>query len=146
MATPVKELTHYEVLGLHPHASGKEIRTSYLTLAKKHHPDKAVHADEAIRQINEAYAVLYDPASRGAYDASLSTAKIKEVLSQVRTTREQIDLDAFAAIEDEEGEETTFTYPCRCGGAFTTSATRLADEDDLAHCTGCSGVVRVLIG
>lgn len=145
MATPAKELSHYQVLGVHPHASGKEIRTSYLTLAKAYHPDKAANADEAIRQINEAYAVLHDPVAREAYDASLSSARIKEVTSQARTIREQIHLDAFEANEDEELEETTFTYPCRCGGAFTTTATRLADEDDLAQCTGCSGVVSVLI-
>lgn len=60
-----------EVLGIAPTASKAEIKSAYRNLAKKHHPDKFVHADETQRQhnqatfiaIQEAYDYLYDRAS-----------------------------------------------------------------------------------
>lgn len=135
----------YEVLGITPQASDKEVRSSYLVLAKTYHPDKVADTNEEICRINEAYEVLSDPMAREAYDVSLRDKRIKNASQGPRRAKEKVDLDAFEAVEDKEGVETTFTYPCRCGGSFTTTATRLANDDDVVYCSGCSGVIRVLI-
>ena len=66
----------YDRLGVSPDATDAEVRQAWLRLARTHHPD--AHADPAaraaaeveMRAINEAWAVLGDPARRAAYDAA----------------------------------------------------------------------------
>ena len=70
--------TLYEVLGVQPTASAKEIRTAYRQLALKLHPDKQSSAGgsgfadttERFIKVSEAYATLSDGAKRARYDAS----------------------------------------------------------------------------
>src|SRR4051794_37722910 len=70
--------THYERLGVRPSASTDEIRTAYRTLAQRLHPDRLAGASPAerglaerrMREINESWAVLRDPAARRRYDES----------------------------------------------------------------------------
>lgn len=58
---------YYTVLGLSSDASKEEIKKAYKENCKKYHPDKVQHlgeefktfADEKIKQVNEAYEVLY---------------------------------------------------------------------------------------
>jgi hypothetical protein len=62
------------VLGVAATASDAEIRTAYLDLVKKHHPDRAttyiqkLAATRKLQEVNGAYARLRDPAQRAAYD------------------------------------------------------------------------------
>ena len=66
-------VTHYELLGVDPHAAPDEIQRAYRLLALRHHPDVAPDADpEPMAAINGAWAVLGDPARRRAYDAGLT--------------------------------------------------------------------------
>ena len=59
----------YQVLGVKPSASMKEIRAAYKRLVKKHHPDRLVgvsvealaEAHERMAEINAAYRMLNDP-------------------------------------------------------------------------------------
>lgn len=60
---------YYQILGIKPEASDKEIRKAYLSLTKKYHPDKQGKQlseeeekknDEKMSEINEAYEVLND--------------------------------------------------------------------------------------
>ncbi|MDQ2651140.1 MAG: J domain-containing protein [Actinomycetota bacterium] len=62
---------HYEVLGVAPDASTTEVRQAYLALARTHHPDRPGGDAERMRQVNEAWAVLGDPARRASYDLTL---------------------------------------------------------------------------
>ena len=59
----------YELLQVHPAAERDVIRAAYLCLAKKRHPDAGGTA-EGMAALNEAWAVLGDPARRAAYDAA----------------------------------------------------------------------------
>ena len=62
---------YYGVLGVSKTASDKEIRKAFRKLAAKHHPDKNPGdgaAEEAFKEVNEAYTVLSDPEKRQVYD------------------------------------------------------------------------------
>lgn len=63
----------YNLLGVSRKASREEIKSAFITLSKKHHPDlnppsKSKESNEEFRKINEAYTILMDPAKRSEYD------------------------------------------------------------------------------
>jgi molecular chaperone DnaJ len=62
---------YYEVLGVPRDADRSAIKDAFRRLALKTHPDrnKEPGAEEKFKEIAEAYAVLYDPKKRAAYDA-----------------------------------------------------------------------------
>ncbi|KAJ9156079.1 hypothetical protein NKR23_g866 [Pleurostoma richardsiae] len=62
---------HYETLDVHPDASPAEIKKSFYSLSKKHHPDHNRHDPHASRRfmrISEAYGVLSHADKRLKYD------------------------------------------------------------------------------
>jgi DnaJ-class molecular chaperone len=62
---------YYTVLGVAKDADESEIKRVYRELARKYHPDlnpDSPDAAERFKEINEAYAVLSDRATRGRYD------------------------------------------------------------------------------
>lgn len=62
---------YYEVLGVNKSADENEIKKAYRTLAKKYHPDMNpgdAEAEKKFKEINEAYAVLFDPDKKARYD------------------------------------------------------------------------------
>jgi molecular chaperone DnaJ len=62
---------YYEVLGVSRDADPAVLKTAYRALALRHHPDKNpgdAQAEEAFKQVSEAYAVLSDPDRRARYD------------------------------------------------------------------------------
>jgi molecular chaperone DnaJ len=62
---------YYEVLGVTRQASEEEIKKSYRKLALKFHPDRNPGdkaAEEAFKELGEAYEILSDPQQRAAYD------------------------------------------------------------------------------
>jgi len=69
----------YDILEVAPAASAAEIRASYLKLAREYHPDRVpeyltklrADAEERVKEINEAWTVLSDPARRRKYDLKL---------------------------------------------------------------------------
>lgn len=73
-ATTLGEVTHYEVLGVGETASRDELRQAYLAQARRHHPDRQPDgtdrrtAEARMRDVNQAWAVLGDPARRRQYD------------------------------------------------------------------------------
>ena len=72
----MKTPTHYKVLGVSVDASQKEIVQAYRRLAWRVHPDlqppeRKQRAEEVMKWLNEAYAVLDDPETRARYDATI---------------------------------------------------------------------------
>ena len=69
----------YDVLDVPAWASPDELRAAHRRAVLALHPDTrdaslpAPEADEALRLVNEAWAVLGDPARRGAYDDALES-------------------------------------------------------------------------
>ncbi|MCR4329979.1 MAG: DnaJ domain-containing protein [Candidatus Roizmanbacteria bacterium] len=61
---------YYEVLGVAKSANNDEIKRAYRKLALQWHPDrnKAAHATEKFKEINEAYSVLSDANKKAQYD------------------------------------------------------------------------------
>eukprot|EP00483_Globobulimina_turgida_P012320 UN12343 len=68
---------HYETLGLSKSASRKEIKSSYIQLAKIYHPDvnKSQSDIAKFASINEAYSILSNKFKKYQYDAQIGTIK-----------------------------------------------------------------------
>jgi molecular chaperone DnaJ len=79
---------YYEVLGLKPSASTKEIKQAYRKLARKHHPDVNPGdkgAEERFKEINSAYEVLNDPEKRQKYDRYGERWEMAEAYEKARS-------------------------------------------------------------
>jgi curved DNA-binding protein CbpA/ketosteroid isomerase-like protein len=61
---------YYKILGVEEEASEQEIRARWIELTKHSHPDlgKTEEGDEKIKEINEAYEILKNEATRYHYD------------------------------------------------------------------------------
>jgi curved DNA-binding protein CbpA len=71
--------THYQTLGIPKEASAEQIKRSYRSRVKACHPDQFpigseahAEAEERIRAVNAAYAVLSNPRKRASYDAKFT--------------------------------------------------------------------------
>ncbi|KAI8331034.1 hypothetical protein BC941DRAFT_439618 [Chlamydoabsidia padenii] len=65
---------HYDILQVHRHSDKKAIKSQYYRLSKRYHPDlnpTDKEAHEKFLQVNDAYAVLGNEASRRQYDMEL---------------------------------------------------------------------------
>ena len=67
--------SYYELLEIGPDASAQALRQAFRRLSKRYHPDTTdlpqPQAQEAFRQLQQAYLTLGDPARRRLYDAGL---------------------------------------------------------------------------
>lgn len=67
----VAHKNHYERLNLRPDASHVDIKKSYFSLSKAHHPDtnrSDPNASHTFSLLSESYKVLSDPHARATYD------------------------------------------------------------------------------
>lgn len=61
---------HYLTLQVVPEADDEVIRAAYRVLARLYHPDMPTGSEWQMRRLNDAWAVLRDPARRRMYDRS----------------------------------------------------------------------------
>ena len=74
---------HYQVLGVRKNATRTEIKSAFVTLSKKYHPDSNPEQNQQSAHINsrafvavcEAYQTLSSPKRRARYDSELSIAE-----------------------------------------------------------------------
>lgn len=74
-----RRFNHYNTLGLSKSSTTAQIKTRFLELSKKYHPDRTRHLDDATQKshtdkfktIKEAYDVLRSPTKRRDYDLTL---------------------------------------------------------------------------
>lgn len=59
------------MLGVSPTVDDAALRRAYIAQARLHHPDRHGGDPARMRAVNEAWAVLRDPARRAAYDRSI---------------------------------------------------------------------------
>jgi curved DNA-binding protein len=61
---------YYQTLGVPRDATAEDLKKAFRKLARKYHPDvsKEADAEQRMRELNEAYAVLSDLEKRAAYD------------------------------------------------------------------------------
>jgi len=82
---------YYHLLELPVTATQSEIKRSYRRLARRYHPDLNPEAlDRHIKLLNEAYKVLSNPATRGAYDEQCRL--LREEAAQRRRQQERAKL------------------------------------------------------
>ena len=62
-------MDYYTVLGVSKDASQQEIKQAYRKLAMKHHPDRPGGSAAKLSEINNAYEILGNPATRAEYDS-----------------------------------------------------------------------------
>ncbi|MCJ1470262.1 hypothetical protein MMC07_008907 [Pseudocyphellaria aurata] len=81
---PPTDINPYEVLGIEPTATQREVRRAYMELALRYHPDKS-HPDDRdtahvrFQEIACAYAILSDERRRNRYDTTGNTAESLDI-------------------------------------------------------------------
>jgi curved DNA-binding protein CbpA len=70
--------TYYDLFGISPSATPREVRAAYIRLMKRHHPDlrgpAEVSNSDMVATANRYYAILKDPSKRAAYDFTIARA------------------------------------------------------------------------
>ncbi len=108
------ENDYYQILGIAPDADAKRIREAYRELAFKYHPDRNTgdpNAAETMKSVNEAYAVLSNPAKRSEYDA-MRTRFGSSAYQEFRHTHSDQDIFSGSDI-NEIFEEVAKTFGLR---------------------------------
>lgn len=81
---------YYQLLNIAPHATEKEIRKAYRTMAKQLHPDVNPNdpgLEQRMKEISNAYAVLKNGKKRALYDQSVGLgSKIQRDNTQTNPT------------------------------------------------------------
>eukprot|EP00470_Lotharella_oceanica_P014557 CAMPEP_0170181092 /NCGR_PEP_ID=MMETSP0040_2-20121228/23939_1 /TAXON_ID=641309 /ORGANISM="Lotharella oceanica, Strain CCMP622" /LENGTH=173 /DNA_ID=CAMNT_0010425987 /DNA_START=3 /DNA_END=527 /DNA_ORIENTATION=+ len=135
-------MTHYELLGVEAGADDDEIRKAYKAAALRYHPDKHLEsAREPMRRVFdcvvEAFKVLSDAKRRKEYDREIQAKD--EIPVAYEATVSELERE-----DDEEGEDPTFLYPCRCGNEFEIPEEELEQGYEIFSCPGCSLNLRIL--
>ena len=92
--------TYYEILQVTQEADPEVIEAAYRRLALKYHPDRNPGSDqqERMKQINEAYEVLRDPARRAEYDTERGVDDLIDVLTKYANEMFAKGADVFDVI------------------------------------------------
>ena len=160
-APSVMEPDHYAILGVRHDAGPEDVKHAFHRAALRLHPDKAVASAGAgpsgsepacagaaseYLLVQEAWTVLGDATTRGAYDRRRALCALREDVH----INESVALGEMDAARDVQGSgQAGFTWPCRCGGSYA-----LLEEDAAQFegggeaavpCASCSLHIRVLL-
>ena len=108
---------YYRILGVLEDAEDIVIKAAYKALAQKYHPDKyqgdAKHADERMKEINKAYAILSDVTARKKYDTERGKPEYEDDTTE--------DSDDLLHTLDKDWSDATEYFPDLVGLAFQLS-------------------------
>lgn len=128
MAKLMERIKHedlYELLGILPDSSEKDIKRAYRKKALQCHPDKNPDdplAAQAFHKLSDAYEVLTDPEVKKAYDQVLKARQAQVIRNkQLDAKRRKLKDDLEA--RERQAQET----------AFQTVVERLSEEEKLAR-------------
>ncbi|TWW76213.1 dnaJ homolog subfamily C member 24 isoform X2 [Takifugu flavidus] len=135
----------YRVLGATSGDSVQHIKHKYQQLALQYHPDRfrgdtPEEADAALKkflEIDAAWRILKDQASRRQYDLKLRAQELTQ----------DWPVDRTVGLEDMSWDEDNgaFAHSCRCGGAFSMSEEEMKmaheEEEEEAEGGGQGGMV-----
>ncbi|XP_013083276.2 DPH4 homolog [Biomphalaria glabrata] len=133
----------YEILNSRSGASMEEIKKSYISLVRLHHPDKKVQQQshcsdmansEMFIKIDRAWKILSDPKSRAQYDAMWHERSLVQDLP----IQEMVDFKEF------DLDEKLYTYPCRCGSLYVLTDVESQFHFDIVCCGTCSLTIKVI--
>ncbi|WOO78657.1 DPH4 [Vanrija pseudolonga] len=138
---------YYAVLGVARDAPDSEITQAWRRLVLVSHPDKQQAAGKSaspepsndIVLINEARAVLSDPAKRAAFDAQYEAPRPPPAAGP--RIREHVSLEVFTPHPVDEPEK--YTHPCRCGHEYVVTIDDLEAGVDVLGCPGCGEYIVV---
>lgn len=123
----VQDTKLYDLLGVQPTATDREIKKAFMIKAKELHPDKNrddPQATEKFQAINEAYEILKDPEKRAAYD--------RYGPDSLRGQQDDgMDDDVFSHIFGSFG----FGFPGFGGGGQRSRPKRTSDTEMSVSCT-----------
>lgn len=94
---------YYQVLGVSKDADAKALKEAYRKLALKYHPDRNRDNPDAMdrmKGVNEAYAVLSDPAKRQEYDTLRGRFGSTSAHSRFRQSYSEQDIFRGSDIDD----------------------------------------------
>lgn len=103
---PPKRPNHYEILGLTPTVTDREIKKAYRLLVKKVHPDleygkqsevERTESKKRMQHINEAYETLMDSYKRREYDYTIGArSRTQRTTQKARNTvQEEYEREKF---------------------------------------------------
>lgn len=97
-------MTPYEILGVPAVASAEEVKAAWRRKAGEAHPDRRGGDGERMARINEAYAVLSDPARRQRFDETgetrqESTVQDEAIAALATVFKSALDQDEAGVLE-----------------------------------------------
>ncbi|KAL1407299.1 hypothetical protein Q8F55_006720 [Vanrija albida] len=142
---------YYAVLGVAPDAAPAEITQAWRRLVLVSHPDKQAGGSKSaspepradIVLINEARAVLSDPARRAAFDAEHAETAAQPPPAAGPRIREHVSLENFTPYPLDADEPEKYMYPCRCGHEYVVTIDDLEAGVDVLGCPGCGEYIVV---
>lgn len=82
-------MNYYTLFNLQKNASKQQIKNAYKKLVKQYHPDlyrgDKAFAEQKMKEINEAYAILSNPEKKSEYDESLKPPEYSNSVSFTST-------------------------------------------------------------
>lgn len=103
-------MTLYELLEVSENASLEVIEKAYKVLAKRYHPDlqpqeKKKEAEEKMKKINDAYAILSDTYKREKYDMELKQKRDMQNQNKVIYRESAVNTNQYASNEEQKRQK-----------------------------------------